>query len=71
MANQKALENISGLKASPMKANGSMDWGTELECGKEQKEIVMLGSGGWARQKDMEFMYGLMGTVMKEISRPV
>jgi hypothetical protein len=40
-----------------------------LACGEELKGIAMSDNGGWEKHKAMEFMFGSMGIVMKEISK--
>jgi hypothetical protein len=37
------------------------------ECGEASRETAMLASGEWEKQRDMEFMFGLMEIDMKEI----
>jgi len=71
MASLKELESISGQMDNLMKGNGWMAWNMEVECGKVQKEIVMLENGEWEKLRAMESMSGLTEIVTKDNLNPV
>ncbi len=67
MGNLKESASTPGQMVSPTRENGLMVWSMAQECGEASRETAMLASGEWEKQRDMEFMFGLMEIDMKEI----
>jgi hypothetical protein len=59
MENLMVMEYFNGETIKFMKDNGKMELNTVQECGKVQKETLILANGKMAKLMGMVFIHGL------------